>query len=420
MQLKRLFSEDVGVKMSGIVDNFSDILNKYTDAPEIFIKASAYSIVSSTLGPFYNILNARNIKANLYIVLASPPGLGRRSEVMKLTNLVKETAFKKYVELKGGELENENFIGAISLESGSPQGLIDDILAYKEKGVFSYCLTSTEFGNAVLKTINKNFRQGFESLLCKLWGGEPHTDSLSHREGNVPRYLPRGTYFGIYAGMQKAEHYLDKSMSNSGLLRRLLIASVKGADLDAWYPPLGSDNRIIDEELITIGEKIGEKMASFDRVRNIKLDDDAMHNINKDNFHAENDARNNDENPYYLQRQSYWEQILKISANDSISNNQEKITIDNVKRAVLFVEMATKNMRSILENLLVTELQLERQRNLDRILKLIRKRKTKREIQQALGPYGVRGNEFQKLINILIEEGKIEPRLSPEGRFVLT
>lgn len=420
MLLKKSFFDKIGVFMSDFVTDFTSIVEEYTDSPKIFITASAYSVISCTLGPFYNILNARNKKANLFIVLASPPGLGRRSEVMSFTNIVKETAITKYVELKGGKLDCKHFISAASLESGTPQGLIDDIIAYKESGAFSFLLTSPEFGNAILKTNKINYRLGFESLLCKLWSGESHTDSLSRRgENKIPRYLPRGTYFGIYAGMQKAEHYLDRSMSNSGLLRRLLIASVKGEDLNEWLPPLGGDYSMIYEKLTKLGENIGEKMFSLSGMKNIELDSSAEEYLNRETFFLEKKARNDDENPYYLYKQTHWEHLLKIAANDAISRGQEEITMLNINRAVPFVDEATKNIRGVLENLLVPELQSERQKNLDRFLKLVRKGMKKRQIQQQLSGYGVRGSEFGRLVKILIDEGKIEEQLDSEGKYVL-
>ena len=110
-----------------LIDDYSKIVGDYTDAPPVFVKASAYSIVSTTLGGFYKPVSVRNKKPNEYIVLSSPPAMGRRSEIIHFTNFTKEYAFRKYVELKKRD-NIDDIIRAISLESGSPQGLIDDII----------------------------------------------------------------------------------------------------------------------------------------------------------------------------------------------------------------------------------------------------------------------------------------------------
>jgi len=121
--------------MTDFIQEFRTIVNKYSDIPKIFTEAGGLSIISTCLGRFYYIPNARGIRPNLFIIFSSAPHITRRSYIIRCIQKVKHSAFNKYILLLNKETKlsdssrerYNNEIKAHILESGSPEGLIDDI-----------------------------------------------------------------------------------------------------------------------------------------------------------------------------------------------------------------------------------------------------------------------------------------------------
>lgn len=392
-----------------IVKRFKEIVTPHTDIPECFVEASGYSIISCCLGRFYKIPMSGGKRPNLYLVLASAPAIGRRSEMLKLTNMVKRSAFKNYTSLIHSKEDHDdayrNEVIAHMLECGSEEGIIDDINYFREKGVNSFCLSSPEFGK-VLTSIkhSKGYMAGFDDVLVRLWTGESYYQSSSHKtnKGYMPRFLPEGTYFNLFSTTQKLKHYLDEGMSATGLVRRLLFVSVEGKDLTHYKPPLGRDTEKMEKDLTGLGVLIGRIMFSCHKegeLTNLPLELDAFNTINENATYWEKKARENDENDYYLYQVTRWEHITKISACDALSTLKNKITLENVNRAIQFVDNATKDIRIILEEVVIPKYEKKAYNDKKRMLKLIQEEGANRtKLQQGMTPYGVKKRRLNQYL----------------------
>lgn len=399
--------------MHDIVRMFKRIVMVSSDIPECFIDASGYSIISSCLGRFYQIPMSGGKRPNLFIVLSSAPAIGRRSEMLKLTNIVKRSAFKTYTTLLNKNQEDKegfkNEIRAHMLECGSEGGLIDDINYFHNQGINSFCLSSPEFGKVLKGIKDIGYMSGFDNALCRLWGGESYYQSFSHRkDGYKPRFLPSGIYFNLFSTTQKLKHYLHENMAVTGLVRRLLFSSIEGEDLKKYKPPLGRDTEQMEMDLAALGVIIGRLMYSChktDKLTILPLNPDAMQIINDGAEKWEKKAREDDENPYFLYQVSRWEHILKVSACDALSTLKIKIEIENVNKAIQFVDNATKDVMEILERLNISKYEKKDYDNKQKILKLIRKGADRTKIQQRMSPYGVKKRLLNKyLIELLRDE----------------
>ena len=82
-----------------IIQEFSDILGMHTDIPEAFRIAGGYFVNSVTLGRFYKLEDMHNYRPNIFVLLASPPKITRRGELIKGIKTVIFNAFKTYHNL---------------------------------------------------------------------------------------------------------------------------------------------------------------------------------------------------------------------------------------------------------------------------------------------------------------------------------
>ena len=84
-----------------LIDEYVDTVSPSLDAPEVFIKASAYHLVSNLLGRFCASASApglSGLRPNAWIIISSIQARGRRSTVANYHNHVYELASRKFYE----------------------------------------------------------------------------------------------------------------------------------------------------------------------------------------------------------------------------------------------------------------------------------------------------------------------------------
>lgn len=407
-----------------LTKEFVDIVSNHSDVPRNFQLAGAYSIISQTIGRYYELYDFSNLKPNTYIIVASAPRFTRRGELLKCVKKVTNTAFEVYnSETNNAEYEKKSNM----LEGGSVEGLTDDVNYFKEKGVNSFCLCSSEFGR-ILTGIkrDKSYMTGMDSLLCKLYSGEPFYQSFSKRRTGEykPRYLAPGTYFNIFGTMQKPKYYFDNKMSQTGLVRRLSLFSVEGHEvLDNYRAPLGRDTDILYKKLKYLGEKIGSKMLELeeqlqdDSLISITYNDEVKNKFNEYDEQVTRMAKINDENAYYLYKQGQFDQMLKFSMLRAISDNRKELTLEDFNLAKTHVEIATRDLQNILEGTMIPKEQKQYEDNLKRLSHYMKQGLRKREIQQRMISYGVHANMLKELYATLQHDGII--KINEDGEYEL-
>ena len=57
-----------------LIDEYVDIVNKYSDIPEVFTKAGGYHILSTCLGRFFEFVDFKVARPNTWFIASSIPG----------------------------------------------------------------------------------------------------------------------------------------------------------------------------------------------------------------------------------------------------------------------------------------------------------------------------------------------------------
>lgn len=424
--------------MTKFLNRFINISENIVDSPREFIEGAGLSLISTTLGRYYRIVGGRGKQPNLYVIISCAPGIGRRGAINKLFNKTLNSAISNYCQLIGHPDLKEAYNiekKSTSIESGSPQGLVDSIEDLKENGARSFLLNSPEFGIILDGIKNGGYMAGFNHLLCKLWSGEGGNEDFSRR-GDKPksRLLREGTYFCLLGFMQKAEDYLDEKLSKVGLLRRLLLIDKKGEDMDRHIPAIIDTYRSGIDELEELGKEIGEEMykcyqrceedkkkvlesggyfsEDYPGFVDVVMDEDVKNEINRVEKEQHTLAKNNDSDPYYLYIQSRWEYILKIAVCYAIAEGKVFVKMEHLVRAKKFVKSSDKDIEPVIRSILVSKVRKDHIKDKDTILRFLRKKGESKtgDITKGLQWTGLSANKRTDLLAELRNDGRVKSR----------
>ncbi len=430
--------------MEDIIKLYVDVVSEYLDAPEIFIRASAYHLVSSLLGRFFHCSSIPgfpklHFRPNTWFIISSIPGRTRRSTLLNYTNSVyrdtispylSETLRKENGEPYGGR-ELRQVVMDTMIEEGTAEGLLDHFSQTQEI-INEYVIVSGEFGAVLTKMNSKDYEVGVSSLLSKLYYGEGGSMRLSQRgkDARGTRYLEEGNYVTMFTGMQEPEYYLSPIMIRQGLLRRIILIYCKSSDIKSWIPPIYRRSSIY-RELMDISNKILERMFDYNvQVRSIlpshlieiDLNPQAQNLINR--YAEENDkALSEEETNYRIYMQGFWEHLAKLSALNALSRgnfnpqNNLYITLEDTRSAEKFLKEATQHTRDIITNLSRIDTPIKTAREpLERIFSIISGASDggiKRS--ELYRKCNMEGRFLEEMVRTLIAQERVEIILSATG-----
>lgn len=258
--------------MKDIIDDYTHIVEDQTDAPEHFIRASGYHLVSNLLGRFYVITQGRwsnELRPNLWFLISSIPSRYRRSTIQRKHNKIYRNCVKDYLmevnysnsEEAGDKAEEDAWTSVI--ESGSDEGITQKIC---DSDLDNFAILSHEFGGVLNKMKNKTYASNLDTLFSKLYYGQGGKLDYIHSD----RYLPNNQYVTMFAGMQEPERYMNENVVRQGLLRRILLSYIepKEEHQKNWKEPFIPFEEVEREktpELDKLGEKITEKMIETNK-----------------------------------------------------------------------------------------------------------------------------------------------------------
>jgi len=384
------------------IDTYIEKVAEQTDSPPIFIIASAYYLVSATLGEFYiNNSVPRGVqRPNLWVILSSLPGRMRRSTVQNL-------AYLTYKGVIGDETAFDTI-----LEDGSPEGTIDAI----KEGIDAYTLHSTELGGVLARCKYSQYAQSLFTIWSKLYYGESGVQHFSERSDKPStRVLPAGLYVTMLAGLQEPNLYFNETMLRQGLLRRLMIVYVPRAL--SWMDPINQTREkfSLDVHINTLSE-IRDKLKNNSNV-NVLLDPESTKLINE--YAKENDAQLDIlPDPVSLYRQTYWEHVLKIATIHAIDENGGKeheitVTGQNVVKALEFVKEYSVNIEPEIQKFGVEGERIKsRETDFQRILRIIRSEPDGyTTASYIIRKFGWSADETSKMLTSMVEGDMIDPHM---------
>lgn len=420
-------------KSRNLIQKYLDITQKYSDAPEIFLEAGAYHIISTLLGRFFFLKDIKIRRPNTWFIISSIPGRMRRSSALDYANNVIYSALMEYYYRQDASIDINDGLSKFRLsdiEEGSPEGIVDRIQEGIEEGVNSYHITSSEFGGVLQKIAGKGYEKGVDSLLSKLYYGESFNQSLSRRGGGRSRDIPKGMYVTMYSAMQEPSLYLSESMSRQGLLRRIKIMWVKPEDIDMknWKSPFEKGYDDIWDELKEYAVNdivpLMQEYYSKDNLKEIRFTPEVKEKVEGEARRIDEELLN-DPSDLNLYMQTQWEYQVKVSVLEAIAEGDKNIdyaTYRHLDTANSFLKKANRNTPDMMKTLAMIHKEKHTEDKLERV---------RRKITRA-GAEGIRYSDIltsfrgmttlelqRNYISTLLGQGKIfimEPPDDKPGR----
>lgn len=345
-----------------LIDEYVDMVRNYTDAPHVFVEASAYHLISNLLGRFTRTTYLRGHgKPNLWFILSSIPGRMRRSTVIGLSKRAyKKALYEYFLEVLKWkpELANEKVFGSI-IEEGTPEGIMDNI---EETNLDSYAIINSEFGIVLQKIATKGYEFGVSTLFSKLYDGEGGAVYLSKRTKRERlRVVPDGLFTTMLCGMQEPNLYITPNMVRQGLLRRIILIYVKPEDLNEWKPLYEMNLSQVYDEIDEYAKKLYDKMKYFKELSSeyfpfnilVAFMPSVVNKLNEYGKQIDEEIRNNPEGLISIHKQDYALHLGKLAVVRAIGRGNIQqlgdnyvitVTEDDFNKAKDFLTRATKNI----------------------------------------------------------------------------
>lgn len=414
---------------TNLIDEYMKIVTKYTDAPEVFLRANAYHIFSFICGDCFKITDLYKPKPNLWFLLSSIPGRFRRSTVAELNEYTLKKSYIEYLR-KYDKNFNKNQVEKdfhkMFIEDGNIEGITDKIQESYKDNITTFSINSSEFGG-IIRDMTSGYRKGADVILSKLYYGESYDQALSKRTGKPGRYIPSGIYVCMFSGMQEPEHYLTIKQSRQGLLRRIVIIYYKPEDAinKPWRAPLGGkfQAQAVFTELEDFSKKyivpLMKKYKDFSRECEVEIDTYTQKNINNIAEKIDKDILFNPDD-YNIYRQTYWEHLTKICTVNAIAKTKPNlinenghpmlmVTKDDYDSSIKFFKEIIYHTKEMLENIDIIKKPREVETIYEKVEKKIIKSGqdgiTRTNLLNSVA--GLNSSKLEEIIKTLLEANKI-------------
>lgn len=354
--------------MDNLIDDFIRTEEKYIDTTDLFIKGSAYWIISSTLGVFSDNIEAPDgaRRPNIFLVLTSPPA-GRRSTIMSHSKDIHKEAWTNLMKDDGlRDDEIPEIIRSKYFRDFSIEGIVDGINETRPKNTYSdYNLAVGEFGAYISRTQQTKHLMPSISFLSDLYYGEDYIQSFSLKGKIGGRYLAKGVYFTIFGGTQKMSEYFDVRHIRQGFMRRLIIVPADNSDFDRYLPYLSIKRLGKKDDFSRLSKKISERMielrdGSDTNKTLMRFDLKTQNKINKVDKDMQKYAREKEENAYFISSGEILTKLCSLTAladlNNELMGTDDKhilITQDHFDYVLPFFEDIMKRTKKIMEDIVL-------------------------------------------------------------------
>jgi len=308
-----------------LIEEFVKVTSTITDAPEIFLEASAYYLISTVCGfkVSCELTPSRGgTPPNEWFIISGQPAITRRSTIISIVSKLFTNVYKNV--LRGGSLdfvmsEDDESTKSLSetvadliIETATPEGLMDHITTNK----YPMTMISPEYGGVINQVRTRDYMSGYLTLMSKLYYGEPHSMKLSKRgkQKIERREIPRGVYMTALLGMQEPSLYFDSMFLKQGFLRRILIVHSNPEEKVRFNPYLNLGREFQFSALDTFEENLTKHALSFHHGSPIATDSNSNINNKINDFQTKIEKEFiKEQTMANLYKQSMGEHLLKLT-----------------------------------------------------------------------------------------------------------
>lgn len=372
------------------IDDFCRIMGEITDAPEIFVRAGGYYIISVLCGVNVKCSITPSIDGtppNDWFLISGVPGVTHRSTIVdEVLRIYKKTQkkllldagiFAKDTEMTEKEIANTIVANSI-VQRATPEGLMDAL--GKNDGLSTvYNLISGEWGGVIKAAKAKDYMVDYMPILSDLYYGVAQTTHRARKrdqgkgkkgeKGEEVREVKEGLYIMAFFSMQEPEQYLDYEILAQGLLRRIILIHCNPEEKEKFLPPLDFNRDESRRKLHDFERNLFFHAKKFRGNKKIRagIPGEVFSEINRYSEIAEKRYIEN-QTSFNLYRHNFWEHLLKITIIEAMASHEPEssryseqgelileVTMENYKTAYSFVEESLKRASPIIAGISTTK-----------------------------------------------------------------
>lgn len=350
------------------IDDFLRVTRRFTDAPEIYLRAAAYFCVSFLFAQNVYCLDSRVARNNEWIMLSGAPAITRKSTVIntiavKFCKSVLESSIKRRFGVSDNEAKK--IVDLMFFESGTTEGITDHLSITSDMPeIDRYALVSTEYGVVLKSASKKDYLSDLFMFLSKLYYGEGGNVVLSAR-GKKPedriRRLPPDLYVCALVGLQDLHLYFDPITITQGFARRFIIVHASPGAKDRSHPPIDPTYRAVRLMFEKLSSKYDDMFDNYNDSSStvlVAFDSNAREQINRIWHKYESEYIENPNSSWLLYKQAAWEHLYKLSVLEAISRIYDPpvdvsgtkvidVTAKDAKSATKFIMLALESIRPV-------------------------------------------------------------------------
>lgn len=242
------------------------MIMEYTDAPDVFIEAASYWVVSTLIGDKIVVGRTRGTigrhgHPNLWVMISGMPGVTRKSTVLGVAKYVVTEALVKYYTtvLSMGSDDAREAVDSMVIETGSPEGIVDHII--ETRGALAepkYMLVSEEFGEVLIGMQRTGYMDRLPTLLSRLYDGGGYVWHGAKKK----RYVPHGLYVTALVAFQDPRYFMSQFFFVQGLMRRFLLVYATEEDKTRYYDPISEAADIVADAIKRHAEEVLAEVAA--------------------------------------------------------------------------------------------------------------------------------------------------------------
>ena len=420
--------------MRGLLRRLVEAGQQLTDAPDTYIIAVSYWVLSSTLGkyivvPYYPRPPDNPMRPNLWIIISGLPGIMRKSTVIDtLGKNVVKNAWREYYTLANPRLTPEQvneMVSKMFIETGSYEGIAKHI-SEQQRERDTFFIVSTEWGGILLTMRSRDYMIGFASLLSKLWAGEEHRVHLTREV----RYIRSGLYVTALLGMQEPWLYMDKFVFRQGLMRRILLVYAEPSDKTRWLPPIDMGRLAVMDTLQDIAVEIAQRMDIYSQAYPVeaRISNEAREMIVDYARRCEEEVLRNSSGNWSLYVQNLWDMLLRLSVLSAASRTERPretgagyvlyVETGDVEEAKRFLETTLDRARQAisLAGVPVREQEVVVTESAEETVMAVLKRHGCMKKTELLRATGMSRGTIKEIILGLVEKEAVKAFIKKQGR----
>jgi len=352
----------------GFIEDFMNVATKLTDAPELYLRASAYFCTSFLFGVNVHCVDSRIERNNMWFMLSGAPAITRKSTVInfiavKFCKTMLEEALKRRFGIKDSEAKR--LVDLMFFESGTSEGITDHLsITHDMPEIDRYALVSTEYGAILGAATKKDYLADYFTFLSKLYSGEGGNVLLSSRSKKSEdriRQLPEGLYVCALVGLQDLYNYFDPQTITQGFARRFVMIHGDIASKKNRLPPIDPMYKIARVQFRNLPPKYEDMFDNYNDPSTTifaAFSPEARQAVNKVWEKCERDYEQDPTDSWLLYKQASWEHLYKLSVLEAISRTSDppydatgarviSVDAEDVRRAGEFLKACLKSIRPI-------------------------------------------------------------------------